>query len=130
MPTSHTGGFISGGSGGIGSIQWGMLREADNVRHARVLTIEEEPKFIDLERSQLGGVLHNCGLTCFVSEVTLGLAPLVRWQQYVIAFDDLYSALAAAEKIAFDDGMKKRLVTVFEWPIPCLLYTSPSPRDS
>ena len=43
-----------------------MLREADNVRHARILTIEEEPKFLDLDRSQLGGVLHNCGLTCFV----------------------------------------------------------------
>ena len=118
MPTSHTGGFISGGSGGVGSIQWGMLREADNVRHARILTIEEEPKFLDLDRSQLGGVLHNCGLTCFVSEVTLGLAPLVPWQQYVIAFDDFFSALAAAEKIALDDEIKKRLVTVFEWPIP------------
>ena len=30
----------------------------------------------------------------------------------------LYSALAAAEKIALDDEIKKRLVTVFEWPIP------------
>ena len=51
-------------------------------------------------------------------EVTLGLAPLVPWQQYVIAFDDFFSALAAAEKIALDDEIKKRLVTVFEWPIP------------
>ncbi len=118
VPTSHTGGFITGGSGGVGSIEWGMLREADNVRHARILTIEETPRVLDLPREQLDGVLHNCGLTCFVSEVTLGLAPKTAWQQYVIAFEDFYAALAAATQIGHMDGLRKRLLTAFEWPVP------------
>ena len=118
VPTSHTGGFITGGSGGVGSIKWGMLRESDNVRHARIITVEEEPRVIDLERSELGGVLHNCGLTCFVSEVTLSLSQRVPWQQYIVEFDDFYLALSAAEHLAHMDDIQKRLLTVFEWPIP------------
>lgn len=118
VPTSHTGGFITGGSGGVGSIEWGMLREADNVRHARVLTIEETPRVLDLPREALNGVLHNCGLTCFVAEVTLGLAPKTAWQQYVIAFDDFYKALEAGRQIGNMDSLRKRLLTAFEWPVP------------
>ncbi|MEM9624203.1 MAG: FAD-binding oxidoreductase [Pseudomonadota bacterium] len=118
MPTSSTGGFITGGSGGVGSIEWGMLREADNVRHARILTIEEQPRVMDLPRSELEGVLHNCGLTCFVAEVTLALAPKTAWRQYVIAFDDFFAALQAAQSVAQDISVRKRLVSVFEWPVP------------
>ena len=118
MPTSHAGGFITGGSGGVGSIEWGMLREGDNVRHARVVTIEETPRVLDLPREELAGVLHNCGLTCFVSEVTLGLAPKTAWHQYVLAFDDFYAALAAGTHLGNTDGLRKRLLTAFEWPVP------------
>ena len=118
VPTSHTGGFITGGSGGIGSIEWGLLREKDNVKGARIITVEEKPRVLDLERKDLDGVLHNCGLTCFVAEVTLGLAPKTRWHQYVLSYDDFYSALSAGKYLAQADEIKKRLVTVFEWPVP------------
>ncbi|MEM1433498.1 MAG: FAD-binding oxidoreductase [Pseudomonadota bacterium] len=118
VPTSHTGGFITGGSGGVGSITWGMLREADNVRAIRILTIEEEPQDLLLTGDDLRGVMHNCGLTAFVTEVTLGLAPKVAWQQYVLAFDTLRAALGAAETLGRDEGLRKRLLTAFEWPVP------------
>jgi len=118
VPTSSTGGFISGGSGGVGSIEWGMLREADNVRSVRILTIEPEPRDLLISGTELERVLHNCGLTAFVTEVTLALAPKTAWHQYVLAFDDLTSALDAARALAEDDGLRKRLVTAFEWPIP------------
>jgi hypothetical protein len=95
-----------------------MLRETDNVRHARILTVEEEPRVLDLPREDLDGVLHNCGLTCFVAEVTLALAPKRQWYQYVIAFDDFYRALAGAQELAENTSFKKRLVTAFEWPVP------------
>ncbi|MEM6707591.1 MAG: FAD-binding oxidoreductase [Pseudomonadota bacterium] len=118
VPTSHTGGFITGGSGGVGSITWGMLREADNVRALRILTIEEEPQDLLITGEDLPNVMHNCGLTAFVTEVTLGLAPKVAWQQYVLAFDTLRDALAAAEALGRDDELRKRLLTAFEWPVP------------
>ena len=119
VPTSHAGGFITGGSGGVGSIRWGMLREGDNVRSVKILTIEEEPREqVIANREELVGVLHNCGLTAFVTEVTFGLAPKTAWHQYVLAFDSFGTALCAGEALAEQDDLKKRLVTVFEWPMP------------
>ena len=128
--TSSAAGFITGGSGGVGSIQWGMLRDADNIRHARIVTIEAEPKCIDLRTpEELRDVLHNCGLTAFVTEVTFALAPKTRWHQYVLAFDDFAGCLAWGEKLARDEALHKRLCTVFEWPIP-LYFTPMVKRDA
>ncbi|MES2604323.1 MAG: FAD-binding oxidoreductase [Pseudomonadota bacterium] len=117
--TSSAAGFITGGSGGVGSVHWGMLRDRDNIRHARAVTIEAEPRCLDLASAdELRDVLHNCGLTAFVSEVTFALAPKTQWQQYIYAFDDFGTALAWGEQLANDDSLLKRLTTVFEWPIP------------
>lgn len=117
VPTSSSAGFICGGSGGIGSIEYGMLWEGDNVRGATVYTIEETPQRIELDRSEMEGVLHNCGLTAFVSEVEFALAPKTQWNQYILAFDSLTEALNAGE-IFSETPTRKRLVTAFEWPIP------------
>eukprot|EP00903_Cladosiphon_okamuranus_P004422 g4420.t1 len=125
--TSTAAGFITGGSGGIGSIHWGMLRDGDNVMHARIITIEEEPQTLDIDTPEaLADILHNCGLTAFVTQVTFGLAPKTQWHQYIYAFDDFESALTAGQDLARDNSLKKRLTTVFEWPIPS--YFSPLVR--
>ena len=50
------GGFVGGGSGGIGSVNYGGLREPGNILAARVVTLEETPRVIDLTRA-LGGIL-------------------------------------------------------------------------
>jgi FAD/FMN-containing dehydrogenase len=116
--TSSTGGFVCGGSGGVGSIEWGGLREGDNVRALRVLTIEEEPRDMWIEGAGLEAVLHNCGVTAIVTEVRLALAPKRAWHQYVITFDTLDATLDAAIALGEDTSMRKRLLTAFEWPIP------------
>lgn len=118
VPTSSSAGFIAGGSGGVGSIAWGMLREGDNVPAVDIFTIEARPRRLRIEQPELEGVLHNCGLTAFLGEVTFALAPKTAWHQYAIAFEDFTAALRGARKVAEDDAVKKRLVTVFEWPIP------------
>lgn len=118
VPTSSSAGFIAGGSGGVGSIAWGMLREGDNVPAVDIFTIEAEPRCLRIEKPELEGVLHNCGLSAFLGEVTFALAPKTAWHQYAIAFEDFTAALRAGRQVAEDEGVKKRLVTVFEWPIP------------
>lgn len=118
VSTSSTGGFVCGGSGGVGSIEWGGLREADNVRGVRVLTIEAEPRDLWIEGAALEAVLHNCGVTAIVTEVCLALAPKRAWQQYVVTFDTLAAALTAAMALGAERTLRKRLLTVFEWPIP------------
>jgi len=119
IPNATAGGFVCGGSGGIGSIRWGMLFDEGNVLGARAVTIEPEPRVLVLETpTELRDVIHNCGVTAILTEVTLALAPAERWFQYVVAFNSLEQALVAGERLAYDEEIPKRLVTVFEWPIP------------
>ena len=119
IASSSAAGFIAGGSGGIGSVQWGMLRDRGNILQANILTTEVSPRRIELTKpEELADVLHNCGLTAFVSEVKFALAPKTQWHQYIYAYDDFEEALASVHEIASDRDLNKRLATVFEWPVP------------
>ncbi len=119
IATSSAAGFIAGGSGGIGSVQWGMLRDTGNIRQVSILTNEANPRRIELtEPDAMADVLHNCGLTAFVTEVSFSLAPKVQWHQYVYAYDTFDDALESGYAVATDRELQKRLVTAFEWPVP------------
>jgi FAD/FMN-containing dehydrogenase len=117
--TATAGGFLAGGSGGVGSITWGTLWDEGNVLGVTAVTVEEEPRLLTLTGpEELQGVIHNCGLTCVIVDLTLALAPAQRWEQFVVAFDDFETALRFGESLAYDDALPKRLVTLLEWPIP------------
>lgn len=119
IATSSAAGFIAGGSGGIGSVTWGMLRDLDNIRQVSIMTAEAEPQSLELTTPEaMADVLHNCGLTAFVTEVTFALAPKTHWHQYIYAYDEFEEAMHAAASVAGDRDLLKRLVTVFEWPVP------------
>ncbi|MBI3960352.1 MAG: FAD-binding oxidoreductase [Chloroflexi bacterium] len=117
--TATAGGFLAGGSGGIGSVTWGTLWDPGNVLGVIVVTVEERPRLLTISDPQeMQGVIHNCGLTCIIADLTLALAPAQPWQQYVVAFDSFESGLRFGESLAYDDDLPKRLVTLLEWPIP------------
>ncbi len=117
--TATLGGFIAGGAGGVGSVTWGTLWDQGNVLSATIMTIEAKPKILSIEgHAALKAVIHSCGLTCIILDVTLALAKAEPWQQYVVSFADFLDALSFGESIAYNDGIKKRLISLHEWPIP------------
>lgn len=111
------GGFVCGGSGGIGSITWGNLWDG-NVLEAVVYTMEETPRRLVVRGADLAAYIHNYGTTGIVTELTIPIAPRTEWRQTVVQFGDFASACRFAHAVSLDDGIRKRLVTPVEWPIP------------
>ena len=119
LMTATAGGFLAGGSGGVGSVTWGTLWDPGNVLGATVVTVEAEPRVLTItDAEELQGVIHNCGLSCIITDLTFALAPAKPWSQYVVSFPTFEDALRCGQALAHDDAVDKRLITVLEWPIP------------
>lgn len=105
------GGYFCGGSGGIGSVTWGGLREAGNLHGATVVTLEEEPQILTLEGLDTNLVNRTFGSTGIVVDVSAPLEPARPWQDVVAAFANFDEALAYAHDVAANDAIAKRLVS-------------------
>lgn len=68
---SSLAGFLCGGSGGIGSITWGGLANADNVKSVTLLSAEAEPRLIKFEERDVIDALHTYGTTGIMVEVEM-----------------------------------------------------------
>src|ERR1700687_2131989 len=115
---ASVGGFLRAGSGGRGTLAHGMLRDFQTVRAIEVVTMEPEPRVILHEGEAVHEILHAWGTNGIITRIWLALTPAVDWSQCVVAFDDFGAAFDFSEKIATGARWIKRLVTVFEWPIP------------
>jgi FAD/FMN-containing dehydrogenase len=111
------GGFVSGGSGGIGSITYGNLWDG-NVIEAVIYTMEETPKRLVVKGGQLFDYIHNYGTTGIMTEVTIPLAPRTEWAQAIAQFDSFEQSLRFGEALAKEETIRKRLISPMEWPIP------------
>jgi len=107
------GGFVAGGSGGIGSLRHGMLRDGGNVLALRVVTVEPEPKAITLEGPEIQQVHHAYGTNGVITELTLALSPLTEWTHTVALFDGYDRALGFA-MAAQEAGLDAFLLTPVE----------------
>jgi FAD/FMN-containing dehydrogenase len=115
--TATIGGFVAGGSGGIGSCTWGALRDFGNIIRLRVVTMEAEPRVLDLTGDELPRVSHAFGTNGIITEVEMPLAPAYDWNELLVAFDDFTAAATFAQDVANEDGILIKLATVIEAPI-------------
>ncbi|MCP9818760.1 FAD-binding oxidoreductase [Synechococcus sp. Cruz-9H2] len=93
--SASLGGFIAGGSGGIGSVRWGFLRDPGNLLGLEVVTVEPEPRLLQLDASASAPLNHAYGSNGILTAVTVATAPAVPWQQLVIDFSSWTAAVAA-----------------------------------
>ncbi|MFY9211938.1 MAG: FAD-binding oxidoreductase [Aestuariivita sp.] len=115
--TATIGGFIAGGSGGVGSCTWGSLRDLGNIIRLRVVTMEEEPRVLEFRGEELARVSHAYGTNGIITEIEMPLAPAYDWVELFVAFDAFTPAMEFAEDLANQDGILIKLATVFEAPI-------------
>ncbi len=115
--TATVGGFIAGGSGGVGSVRWGALRDLGNILRLRVVTMEAEPRTLDFRGEELHRVSHAYGTNGIITELELPLAPAYDWIGMFVTLDNFPDAAKYAYDLASEDGVLIKLATVFEAPI-------------
>ena len=76
--TASIGGFVAGGSGGVGSIRWGGLRDLGNVIRLRTVTMEAEPRVMELTGEDVLKVMHAYGTNGIITEVEMPLTACLR----------------------------------------------------
>jgi len=116
--TASIGGFIAGGSGGVGSITWGGLRDLGNIIRLRIVTMEASPRILDLTGEEVARVAHAYGTNGIIIEVEMPLAPAHDWIETMIGFDDFGEAGAYANALGEQDAILKKLISVVAAPIP------------
>lgn len=116
--TASIGGFIAGGSGGVGSIGWGGLRDLGNVLRLKIVTMEAEPRVLDLTGEDLHKVMHAYGTNGVITEVEMPLAPAYDWVDVIVGVDDAMDAVRYGNDLARQDGIQKKLVTPIAAPVP------------
>jgi FAD/FMN-containing dehydrogenase len=116
--TATIGGFVAGGSGGVGSVNYGGLREPGNVLAARVVTIEEEPRIIELRGDAAQKINRAYGTTGIVTVLEMPLSPAWTWIDLVVVFDDFLEAVAFGYEAALADGIIKKLLSPITAPLP------------
>ena len=112
------GGFYSGGTGGIGSINHGIFAARGNVLGVQMMTIEESPRIVELRGEDTQLLQHCWGTAGVVLEIEIGLAPAQPWDDTIAVFDDFDSGLRCASELAHSNGIARRLVSFHVDPIP------------
>ena len=115
--TGTLGGYIAGGSSGIGSITWGLLRDRGNILGTRVVTMEAEPRILELRGADIQKVNHAYGTNGVITELEMPLAPAYRWIELLVGLPELMTAASCADALAREDAILKKLVSVIAAPV-------------
>ncbi len=115
------GGLYGGGFGGVGSINYGPLASTGNVLGVRAMSIEPEPRVVELRAPEALLLHHVYGTNGIVLELEVALAPAHPWLEAIVCFEGFDAAIEFADALASAPGIVKRSVTLLAAPIPDLL---------
>ena len=116
--TASIGGFVAGGSGGVGSIRWGGLRDFGNILRLRVATMEASPRLLTIEGEDLHKVSHAYGTNGIITEVEMPLAPAYGWVDVIVGFATFEAATAYSNALGEQDGLLLKNLAVVAAPVP------------
>ncbi|HEY4203199.1 MAG TPA: FAD-binding oxidoreductase [Devosiaceae bacterium] len=111
------GGFIAGGSGGVGSIRWGGLRNFGNILGLRVITCEAEPRVLDLTGPDILKVAHAYGTNGIIVEAEMPLTTAHKWVDLMVGFNSIQEACAFGEQVAKQDGLLLKEIAPIAAPL-------------
>ncbi len=118
---STLGGYIAGGHAGVGSCAYGILRDTGNILAIEVISVEEDPKTVELRGPDVNWVHHAYGANGLITEIEMPLAPAWPWVEHVVTFPDFLDAVGFVHAVATSDGLVKKLLSVTGWPLPAMI---------
>jgi FAD/FMN-containing dehydrogenase len=115
--TATIGGYVAGGSGGVGSIRWGGLRDPGNIIRLKVATMEASPRLLELTGDDLHKVAHAYGTNGIVSEVEMPLTAAYESVDVIAGFPSLTEAMVYANSLGEQDGLLLKNLAVVAAPV-------------
>ena len=98
--TASIGGFVAGGSGGIGSVRWGFLRDPGHLKALEIVSVEEFPKVIKLDETSCEPLNHAYGTNGIITALTIATTSFEIWHEVTIDFDEFSDAIKALKSCA------------------------------
>ena len=111
------GGLFGGGFGGAGSITYGPMAATGNVLGVRVMTVEPEPRIVELRAPEALLLHHVYGTNGIVLEIEVALAPALAWTECIATFDSFDRGLEFASALAAAPGLVKKEVCFLGAPV-------------
>jgi FAD/FMN-containing dehydrogenase len=115
------GGFIAGGAAGCGSCTWGQIADPGAVHAVEVVTVEEQPRVIELAGRDVLKVLHAYGVNGIITAVEVPLAPWHPWAERAAAFPAFADAARFGIALAAAEGIAKKEICILDRRIPPML---------
>jgi len=116
--TATIGGFVAGGGAGVGGLAHGTLKERGNLAGARLATMEDPPRLIDVEGDAAAPVNRTYGTTGVLTRIRLPLTPAQAWRDLAFAFPDFPAASRFGLAFAHADGIPKKMCGLFDAMLP------------
>ena len=82
------------------------------------MTLEAEPRTLELMGEDLHKAVHAYGTNGIITEVEMPLTARYDWADVIVGFDSFDAAAAYALALGEQDGILKKLVTVVAGPTP------------
>jgi len=112
------GGYIGGGHVGIGSCRHGILHDRGNIVAIEAVSVEEEPKIIEVRGRDVNRLHHAYGTNGIMTEIEMPLAPAYRWLEAIVEFDDFMEVVRFLIDLCEEHGMVVKLASGNGWPMP------------
>jgi FAD/FMN-containing dehydrogenase len=139
--SASIGGFIAGGSGGIGSLRWGFLRDPGNLLGLEVVTVDPEPRLLRLDAAASEPLNHAYGTNGILTALRLPSCAALPWEELVVGFSKWDGALAAAQALlasAFELNaltlLEAEVAAAMPWPLEgghrLLLWAAPGALEA
>lgn len=96
---STLGGFVSGGSGGTGSIKNGLLHQGF-VKELWVVHATPDAELVHVTGADVDPYIHNYGTAGIIARLKVSLEPLQDWRAFYASFDDFAGVLSVIRPFA------------------------------